>query len=189
MWCGDLDTYTASDLPDFHCFVKQCLFVLTALMPNNAFCCCPTSMYVTPHPVIDFELNIAQHLKAGSPVLSNSMSAFAYNSKLFVPSFAAKHHTRPIPIQTCNTCTCIKRPLHSTLTLRRFIHQDIYSKGQRLAPELSQHFQIPQHLLSDVYRRSNGFFSSKELLGGDGSLNSYRERHRGPATKAILIAC
>ncbi|CAO2655074.1 Nn.00g118070.m01.CDS01 [Neocucurbitaria sp. VM-36] len=54
-----------------------------------------------------------------------------------------------------------------------FIYHDIYSKGQQLTSELSQHFQIPQHLFSDVYRRSNGFFASKDSLDGDGSLRSY----------------
>jgi hypothetical protein len=40
-------------------------------------------------------------------------------------------------------------------------------------PELVQHFQIPPHLLSSVYRRSNGFFTFEESLNEDGQLQVY----------------
>jgi hypothetical protein len=53
------------------------------------------------------------------------------------------------------------------------MQDDIFSTGQQLAPALVQHFQIPQLLLSTVYRRSNGFFTFEECLNEDGELQVY----------------
>jgi hypothetical protein len=53
------------------------------------------------------------------------------------------------------------------------MQDDVFSTGQQLAPELVQHFQVPQLLLSSVYRRSNGFFTFEESLSEDGHLQTY----------------
>lgn len=43
------------------------------------------------------------------------------------------------------------------------LKDDVFSKGKDLAPELISHFQIPDYILTNVFRRSNGFFDSKIL--------------------------
>ncbi|KAF2628863.1 hypothetical protein BU25DRAFT_409878 [Macroventuria anomochaeta] len=52
------------------------------------------------------------------------------------------------------------------------VEQDAFSTDAKPAPELMQFFQIPTHLLTTGYRRSNGFFSSAETFGPDGHLQS-----------------
>ncbi|KAF1936654.1 hypothetical protein EJ02DRAFT_387029 [Clathrospora elynae] len=54
------------------------------------------------------------------------------------------------------------------------MQDDVFSTGKQLAPELSQHFQIPGHLLSSAYRRSNGFFTFEESFDQDGHLQTYK---------------
>lgn len=53
------------------------------------------------------------------------------------------------------------------------MQDDVFSTGGQLAPELVQLFQIPQLLLSSIYRRSNGFFTFEESLSQDGHLQAY----------------
>ncbi|EUC39982.1 hypothetical protein COCMIDRAFT_10046 [Bipolaris oryzae ATCC 44560] len=55
-----------------------------------------------------------------------------------------------------------------------FIQDDpfSYSGSGKLQPELIQYFQIPQYLLANIYRRSNGFFAFKESQGQNGQLES-----------------
>ncbi|KAL1794636.1 hypothetical protein ACET3X_006452 [Alternaria dauci] len=50
--------------------------------------------------------------------------------------------------------------------------RDNFSKDAQPGPELVKFFQIPSHLLTTVYRRSNGFFSSAETFSQDGQLQS-----------------
>lgn len=92
--------------------------------------------------------------------------------------------TRNSSICTCfnNSDICV---LH--LLFRRLTHQDPFSTGQQLSQELSQHFELPQYLLSDVYRRSNGFFASKESLDKNGDPQSCRKRDHNPAIEVLLI--
>ncbi|KAF2443470.1 hypothetical protein P171DRAFT_432717 [Karstenula rhodostoma CBS 690.94] len=52
------------------------------------------------------------------------------------------------------------------------VEEDCFSADTKPVPELVQFFQIPSHLLTNVYRRSNGFFSSVETFGQDGRLQS-----------------
>ena len=56
----------------------------------------------------------------------------------------------------------------------------MFSADAQPAPELVRSFQIPSRLLADVYRRSNGFFSSAETFDQNGHLESCRK---------IPIAC
>lgn len=54
-------------------------------------------------------------------------------------------------------------PLHYlTLTVGRIVEKDIYSSGHELTTDIAQHFQVPEYLFSDMYRRSNGFFKFQE---------------------------
>jgi hypothetical protein len=53
------------------------------------------------------------------------------------------------------------------------MQDDVFLTGGHLAPELVQLFQIPQLLLSGVYRRSNGFFTFKKSLSKDEDLQAY----------------
>ncbi|KAF2820940.1 hypothetical protein CC86DRAFT_471078 [Ophiobolus disseminans] len=52
------------------------------------------------------------------------------------------------------------------------VEKDVFSADTEPAPELVQSFQIPARLLADVYRRSNGFFSSAEAFDQNGHLQS-----------------
>ena len=65
------------------------------------------------------------------------------------------------------------------------LKEDVFSAGGELAPELSQHFHIPQHLLSNVYRRSNGFFSFDESRDQQGQLQSCSKQ--GVPRAALLL--
>lgn len=58
--------------------------------------------------------------------------------------------------------------------LCRLTERDVFSKGDQLAPDLLQYFRFPSHLLTKVYRLSNGFFSSHEIFHEDGYLQSHR---------------
>ncbi|KAF5845027.1 hypothetical protein GGP41_001165 [Bipolaris sorokiniana] len=55
-----------------------------------------------------------------------------------------------------------------------FIQDDPFSDSGsgKVLPELIQYFQIPQYLLADIYRRSNGFFAFKESRGQNGQRES-----------------
>ncbi|PVI04460.1 hypothetical protein DM02DRAFT_177767 [Periconia macrospinosa] len=58
------------------------------------------------------------------------------------------------------------------------VEHDAYSKGDALAPDLVQYFNIPQHLFSDTYRKSNGFFYFKESLNEKGELENLYTQSR-----------
>ncbi|KAF9691615.1 hypothetical protein EKO04_010517 [Ascochyta lentis] len=58
------------------------------------------------------------------------------------------------------------------------IEEDVFSINKQPAPELVKQFRIPGHLLADVYRRSNGFFSSAESADEDGHLQSHYAWYR-----------
>ncbi|KAF2202859.1 hypothetical protein GQ43DRAFT_439384 [Delitschia confertaspora ATCC 74209] len=48
-----------------------------------------------------------------------------------------------------------------------------FRQRKQLVSELSGYFQIPNHMLSDVYRRSKGFFSFEGSYDKDGLLQSH----------------
>ncbi|KAH7381533.1 hypothetical protein BKA66DRAFT_464397 [Pyrenochaeta sp. MPI-SDFR-AT-0127] len=54
------------------------------------------------------------------------------------------------------------------------LDEDVFSSGKQLAPELSQRYQIPEYMLSNVYRHSNGFFKFEEDVDKQGHLKSCR---------------
>ena len=54
------------------------------------------------------------------------------------------------------------------------MQDDVFSTGKQLAPGLSQYFQVPEHLSSSVYRRSNGFFTFEESFDQIGCLQTHR---------------
>ncbi|KAJ4379966.1 hypothetical protein N0V86_004272 [Didymella sp. IMI 355093] len=59
-----------------------------------------------------------------------------------------------------------------------FLSDDIYSDSKALAPELLEHFKVPKVLLSEVYRKSNGFFDSEAEHDEDGRLVAFCSWHR-----------
>ncbi|KAH7356125.1 hypothetical protein BKA66DRAFT_473879 [Pyrenochaeta sp. MPI-SDFR-AT-0127] len=59
-----------------------------------------------------------------------------------------------------------------------FIEQDCYSTGEQLPQELVTYFQVPEHMLSDVYRRSNGFYNSEKIFDKDGNLETFFTQFR-----------
>jgi hypothetical protein len=61
------------------------------------------------------------------------------------------------------------------LTASSFLSDDIYSDSKALPPELLEHFKVPKVLLSEVYRKSNGFFDSKAEHDEDGRLAAFCE--------------
>ncbi|KAF2270034.1 hypothetical protein CC78DRAFT_574147 [Lojkania enalia] len=58
------------------------------------------------------------------------------------------------------------------------IEEDIFSSCNQVAPELSQYFQIPDYMLSDVYQHSNGFLSFGESFDKDSHMQSHNTRFR-----------
>lgn len=58
----------------------------------------------------------------------------------------------------------------SSLTTFSLVEKDVFSHGNQLTPVISRYFRIPDHLFSDTYRRSNGFFSTESSYDNDGHL-------------------
>ena len=52
------------------------------------------------------------------------------------------------------------------------MRQDPFSTGKELAPDLLRLFQVPQYLLSEGTRRSNGFYDYEETFDPDGHLQA-----------------
>lgn len=55
------------------------------------------------------------------------------------------------------------------------MNDDKYSKSEALAPELLAYFKVPEYLLTNVYRKSNGFFDSHVEQDDDGHLVAFCE--------------
>ncbi|ORY18334.1 hypothetical protein BCR34DRAFT_529167 [Clohesyomyces aquaticus] len=53
------------------------------------------------------------------------------------------------------------------------MEEDVFTADKQLLPELSQFFYLPSHILSCIYRRSNGFFDFEECLDDSGHTQSY----------------
>lgn len=68
------------------------------------------------------------------------------------------------------------------------IEKDAFSKAGagQLPPRLSQYFRIPDYLFSDMYRRSNGFFTFESSYSKDGQLRSYSKYKYGVEAKVVL---
>jgi hypothetical protein len=71
------------------------------------------------------------------------------------------------------TCSVGRR---TSKQIRRFLNDDIYSQDEALAPELLAYFKLPEYLLADVYRKSNGFFDSEVEHDDDGRLVAFCTR-------------
>ncbi|KAJ4983324.1 hypothetical protein SVAN01_11205, partial [Stagonosporopsis vannaccii] len=53
------------------------------------------------------------------------------------------------------------------------VEEDVFTINTLPAPELVKLFRIPKHLLTDVYRRSNGFFRCEDGFDSKGHLESH----------------